>query len=106
MELLKNYEGGYVVLPLEAYESLKAAANRPNVNIDAPSFSEMVKKAIAKEEQKIIPAKEKKEVPKDKKRVDHGKVNALHKAGWSAAKIADEMGISVATVYNHIDKEQ
>lgn len=106
MELLKTYEGGYVVLPLEAYESLKAAANRLNVNIDAPSFSEVVKKAIAKEEQKINPTKEKEEVPKDKKRVDHGKVNALHKARWSAAKIADEMGISVATVYNHIDKEQ
>lgn len=97
--------GGHVVLPLEAYENLKATANKLSVNIDAPKFSEMVKKAIAKEEQKIIPAKEKKEVPKDKKRVDHGKVNALHKAGWSAAKIADEMGISVATVYNHIDKE-
>lgn len=38
------------------------------------------------------------------KRVDTGKIKALKDAGWSAAKIADEMGVSVQAVYNHIKK--
>lgn len=37
--------------------------------------------------------------------VDHGKIVALHKAGWSTAKIADEMGCSGQTVLNHLAKE-
>ena len=39
---------------------------------------------------------------KEKKRIDTGKIKALKKAGWSVAKIADEMRCSVATVYNHL----
>lgn len=35
--------------------------------------------------------------------VDHGKVNALYNAGWTAQQIADEMHISAPTVYKHID---
>lgn len=38
--------------------------------------------------------------------VDSGKIRALTNAGWSAAKIADEMGISVQTVYNYQKKEK
>ncbi|MBD5461492.1 MAG: helix-turn-helix domain-containing protein [Lachnospiraceae bacterium] len=33
-------------------------------------------------------------------KIDAGKVMALTKAGWSAPKIADEMGISVQAVYD------
>ncbi len=47
--------------------------------------------------------------PKAKKStstVDHGKIMALHKAGWSVAKIADEMRCSEQTVRNHIEKEK
>ena len=40
------------------------------------------------------------------KPLDHGKIIALHKAGWSQAKIADEMGCSVQSVANHIAKEE
>lgn len=36
--------------------------------------------------------------------VDHGKILALHEAGWSVAKIADEMGTTTVTVRNHIKK--
>ena len=36
------------------------------------------------------------------RKVDVGKIYALHKAHWSAEKIADEMGISVATVYKYL----
>lgn len=37
-----------------------------------------------------------------RKNIDRGKIIALHKAGWSGRKIADEMGCSVGTVYNVI----
>ena len=47
--------------------------------------------------------KPKKNPPK-KKGVDTGKIKALSDAGWSKAKIADEMGISVKAVYYHLDK--
>lgn len=39
-----------------------------------------------------------------KNAVDKGKVHALYKAGWTQAKIAEEMGCSVGTV-NSILKE-
>ena len=49
-------------------------------------------------------AEPKEEKPK-RKRIDQGKVLALAKAGWSAPKIADEMGCSVQAVYNALKKE-
>lgn len=33
-------------------------------------------------------------------KIDKGKVMALTKAGWSAAQIADEMGIEIQAVYD------
>ena len=39
---------------------------------------------------------------KAKKTVDVGKLIALHNAGWSVAKIADELGVSTKTVYNYL----
>ncbi len=39
---------------------------------------------------------------KAKKTVDVGKLIALHNAGWSVAKIADELGVSTRTVYNYL----
>lgn len=49
---------------------------------------------------------EEKEEDPDKKavKVDTGKIKALHKAGWSVAKIADEIGCSEQTVYNHLKR--
>lgn len=41
--------------------------------------------------------------PKKKRvSVDWGKARALRKAGWSLAKIADELGVSVPTVSQHL----
>lgn len=37
-------------------------------------------------------------------KLDEGKMLALYRAGWSAAKIADEMGCSDQTIYNRIKK--
>ena len=36
--------------------------------------------------------------------VDAGKLIALHKAGWTPEKIADELSCHVATVYNYLRK--
>ena len=33
-----------------------------------------------------------------------GRIYALDDAGWSAAKIADEVGCSISTVYNYMNK--
>ena len=39
---------------------------------------------------------------KARKTVDVGKLIALYNAGWSVAKIADELGVSTRTVYNYL----
>lgn len=39
-----------------------------------------------------------KKAPQQKKTIDRGKVKALHEAGWSNAKIADEMKCSAWSV--------
>lgn len=39
-----------------------------------------------------------------RKAVDTGKILALHNAGWSNVKIADEMKMNVKTVWYYIDK--
>lgn len=52
------------------------------------------------------------ESPKQKSRkekvlkVDVGKVKALHDAGWSATKIADEMGVTPTTIYYHLKRNE
>ena len=55
------------------------------------------------------PSKPKKEAPKPapkkRKPFDTGKMKALLDGGWPVAKIADEMGCSVATIYDHMKKE-
>lgn len=42
--------------------------------------------------------------PSRQKKIDLGKVGALRKAGWTVDKIADEFGVSSATIYNHLKK--
>ena len=37
-----------------------------------------------------------------KKALDVGKLVALHNAGWSVAKIADELGVAIQTVYKYL----
>lgn len=39
-----------------------------------------------------------------RKSVDVGKILALHKAGWSNVKIADELGMNEKTVWYYVDK--
>ena len=58
----------------------------------------------------IVPVKEQKPKPENKQepkktgrpKLDTGKMVACRKAGWSIAKIADEMGCTQQTVANHL----
>lgn len=40
-----------------------------------------------------------------REKFDTGKMIALLRAGWNVPKVADEMGVSEATIYNHMKKE-
>ena len=66
-----------------------------------PDPEQEPKKPKPKSQQKVQLKNPKKDQPK----IDHGKIVALAKAGWSATKIADEMGCSCQTVLNHLKKE-
>ena len=48
--------------------------------------------------------KQKEPAKKTKKKLDVGKMAACYKAGWSLAKIADELGCSPQTVANNLKK--
>ena len=52
------------------------------------------------------PAPKKTAPKKTTKPIDKGKIGALHKAGWSASKIADEMKLGLSTVYKIIKEIQ
>lgn len=52
------------------------------------------------------PAPKKTAPKKNAKPIDKGKIGALHRAGWSASKIADEMKLSLSTVYKIIKEIQ
>lgn len=41
---------------------------------------------------------------KKREKLDDGKLLALAKAGWTKEKIAEELKVGVATVYNHLKK--
>lgn len=44
-------------------------------------------------------------IQREKKRVDRGKILALHKAGWTAKDIARECSCHEQTVYIYLRKE-
>ena len=56
--------------------------------------------------------KEKQQKPKEKQRrtrrveIDMGKVHALHNAGWTYEKIADEVDVNVNTLYARLKEER
>ena len=70
-------------------------------------IAETIKEVIenAKPEPKEEPKTPKPKETKNAKKLDHGKICALRKAGWPVSKIADEMGCSGPTVRYHLDKE-
>jgi ribosome-binding protein aMBF1 (putative translation factor) len=53
---------------------------------------------------KKVTAGSEKKKPGPPFKIDTGKLIALAKAGWTKEKIADELKVSVATVYGHLKK--
>lgn len=78
-------------LMVEEYEHKKVAA------VAAKAFEE---KAVATSKAKAA-ASPKAKVQSKRKKIDWPKAEACRKAGWDYTKIADELGCSYATVYNH-----
>lgn len=52
---------------------------------------------------KEIPPPERKRGKRTRK-LDVAKIKSLHNAGWSAAKIADELDCAIGTVYLHLKR--
>ena len=73
-----------------------------------PNQEEPEKEPEQEEPNEIEPKKaesikiEPKKIKRKPKPVDKGKVGALYKAGWSVAKIADEMRCGQSTIYKTI----
>ena len=63
------------------------------------------KPAKAKPEEKKTEAKPKKTAQKKRKPFDNGKMRVLLEGGWEVPKIADEMGVTPQTIYNHMKEE-
>lgn len=59
--------------------------------------AEETKKAVQAEEAKEAAAVE---PPKGKRKIDYGKIQALHNAGWTGRAISEEMGISQGSISN------
>ena len=73
-------------------EQQETKAEKPMANVSKPmaNVNKPVKKAVAGSEKR--------------EKIDMGKLIALAKAGRTREWIADDMGISVATVYNYLKK--
>lgn len=84
----------------EVNQALKIALMMLIDALDTETTPSMAGKVATK---KVKTEPKKTEVRKRKK-VDVGKIGALHKAGWSGAKIADEMGLSDKQVYYYLKK--
>lgn len=75
--------------------------NQPTeINIELPEDDPVTNKI----DETLGPVKKPKKNPPKKKGIDKGKIKALHDAGWSKTKIADEMGVSVQAVSYHLDR--
>lgn len=68
--------------------------------ISNPAKSEKAKTPTKEEPAKATAQKPGKDdkATKPKRRIDYGKIMALHNAGWNNAKIADEMGMTRTAV--------
>ena len=107
--LLVPMDDAFAVYQLKQYRCFKAEATALKEKVE-----ELAGQAEAKpkEEPKRAPKGSRKEptTTKPKPLVDHGKIVALVRCNiktpgsWPVKKIADEMGISEASVYNHINK--
>lgn len=85
----------------ETNEAIKLAMIALIDTLDEPD----PKPAKAKPEEKKTEAKPKKATQKKRKPFDNGKMRVLLEGGWDVPKIADEMGVTPQTIYNHMKEE-
>lgn len=82
-----------VYMFLRIHNKMSKPAPAPVIAPETPESAAPAVEAAETPETKPAPAK---------RPVDWGKAKALRKAGWSLAKIADELGVSVPTVSRHL----
>lgn len=95
-----------MVIPVQM-DSMPLPEIRKHANNGAMFFAPY-EKDVAVPEAKIVP--EKNATPPDeqpsakRRKVDGGKIRALHEGGWSAKAIAEDVGCGLQTVYNYLKK--
>ena len=98
-----NEEEAFMLIRLDKYLTVEDLAQADafvmKVTDQDTRFEEILDSV---DEQKPMPSKKK---AKQEPKLDHGKIVALAKAGWSQAKIAGEMGCSIQAVSWHLKKE-
>ena len=95
---LKDGTGYYCRELVKLYAYLDAELCDPKEDPQKPKEKLDERKADKPIPEKVIAGSQKRE------KIDMGKLIALAKAGRTKEWIADEMGISVATVYNYLKK--
>ena len=80
------------------YDYLNADLLEPKEDLQEPKGEQQKPKAVALIPKKVVAGSG------SRKPIDTGKLIALAKAGWTKEKIAEELQISVATVYNYLKK--
>lgn len=110
MNEVELFSKGYVVIPIEQYNELLSCYNETRGNGQSQLFEIKIDGSTAKNERNSQekdlknPKKEIGEIKNGRKVVDHGKIIALYKAGWSVEEIARDIDASVSTVYTHIEE--
>jgi len=94
LELIETGKSAYMLIPIRA-ETTLGQLKSAGVFVTAEEETPAVEEAQPEEKPKLPPRKP---------RIDHGKVMALHKAGWNIGSIALEVCCSTQSVRNIIEK--
>lgn len=92
---LSNSNGFY-------YEAPEELPNVPDEPVEEPEDSAEPEPEEPDEPEEVKTPKKR---PTPANAVDHGKICALYKAGWTVKAISEEMKCSGQTVYNHLVRE-
>lgn len=105
---LKKAAAGKAVLILTTMDDGSMAIESLSDILQGARFLVEVPAVIDEEFEAALPKAAPPPTPKSakKKKVDAGKIHALHNAGWSQAKIADEMKLSISTVNRYLNMDK
>lgn len=77
-----------------------------DADIRALSLADMFLEEVEEQTpKKAVPAQKPAKKRELVSRIDHGRIVALRTAGWTVKAIAEDIGCSEQTVYNHLQKE-